>query len=339
MEESVKKSPATRRKIKLAVRLLISGGLLYLIFSNIQLEALWNVLTLISIETFFLVAFLYLVSQLMSAIKWRVLVNGVGIHRPLKEFFRAYIFGMFVNVFGLGTVGGDVARAVALRPQRGERAAAFATVLADRIHGLGVLLAIGCTAIALLKPGHFPDFVIYGSYLFLAAIALFWWVGPKLLLRYFQEGHRLNSAAIQAATAFPSSMEPFLTTTLLSVVFHSLQIFTFYVITQELETNIPLSYLFAVIPVVNTLATLPISIQGIGVRESTLILLLAPLGVSEEPCIAMGAIWLLATTLVSALGGLILVPDLIRTSDKLTERRAEDGEIIDIEEARRARGG
>lgn len=328
---------AAGSKLKLLVKLAISGGLLYLIFRNVKVDALLQSARLISLETLVLVSFLYLVSQLLSALKWRILIQGVGIARGLGHVIRAYVFGMFVNVFGLGTVGGDVARAVALKPERGERAAIFATVLADRVQGLAVLLAVGCFTTGILRPSHFPDYVIYTAYLMLIGIVGFWFAGPFLLLHFFGKLPKINNIATQIGRAFPSQTEPLVTTTLISFMCHALQIFAFFVIAQELEAPVTLAYLFAVIPMVNTLATLPVSISGIGVRESVLILLLAPTGVQEEACVAMGAVWLFTSSLVSALGGVILAPDLLRSGEKLLDQAPPEGAILDLDSARENR--
>ena len=71
--------------------------------------------------------------------------------------------------------------------------------------------------------------------------------------------------------------------------------------------SIPWKSLLVVIPFVNLVSTLPISWQGIGVRENAYVFFLAPAYLSREQALAFGALWLLAVTTASAVGGLLSV--------------------------------
>jgi uncharacterized membrane protein YbhN (UPF0104 family) len=70
-------------------------------------------------------------------------------------------------------------------------------------------------------------------------------------------------------------------------------------------THIPWHVLLVTIPVVNILSTLPISWNGLGVRENGYVFFLAPLILSREQAVAFGAMWLFAMTISSAIGGLV----------------------------------
>ena len=202
--------------------------------------------------------------------------------------------------------------------------------------GLGMLLSIGCSGILILRPDHFPDLAYPLAILSLLGIALFWIAGPVLLLRLLGESRRFGPMALQAAKAFPHHPKSLISAALISLIFHSVQIFMIYVIAQELHAPLTLGYLFATVPLVNALATLPLSIQGIGVRESMYVLFFTPHGVSHEAAVAFGAIWLVVVTLTSAISGLLITPDLIRAGDKALDAEPK-AELIDIEAARQTR--
>src|SRR5260221_13522527 len=97
---------------------------------------------------------------------------------------------MFVNSFGLATVCGDLARAIVLKPEHGKRAAAFATVIADRLHGLGVLLTIGAIGIAIEKPPVLGPYAGILAWIGVIGLALGWFVGPWLLVRVAAHSER-----------------------------------------------------------------------------------------------------------------------------------------------------
>src|SRR5207248_529155 len=62
---------------------------------------------------------LYLVTQIVTALRWRLLARPLGLERPLRQFVACYFIGMFFSVF------------------------------VDRFSGLLVLLALAGLAVAL----------------------------------------------------------------------------------------------------------------------------------------------------------------------------------------------
>lgn len=249
---------------------------------------------------------LYVLSQVLSAIKWRILLRESGIERTRTEVIRAYFAGMFVNSFGLGTVGGDVTRAVALKPQAGQRAAVLASVAADRVHGLTVLLAIGVIGAAFSQ-----NFVgrhearLFGP-LVVTLVMLGWWFAPRLIRRYCSGVGLAQGLLRRVADAFPTRLNVMVSTTSVSAAVHLLQIAMQVLIAHSLGIRLPLALFVAIIPMVNVASSLPISIQGVGVREGMYLMLLTPLGVSSEHAVALAVIWAIVVTLVSLVSGALL---------------------------------
>ncbi len=290
---------------KIFFRIIISVILLGFVYSFVDLQALIKTLKIVNPLTALILVLLYTLGQIMSALKWRVFITCAKIERPLLQTIKAYFLGMFANTFGLGTVGGDVSRGLLLNPEPGKRAAALATVVADRVHGLGTLVALGAVSIIFVRPEILEPWAIPLAILVLAGITLGWFWGPSFLEWLIPENHKFGKAVRNASAAFPRSLSKFSIATLISLAFHSLQIFMHYIIAKELGTGLELPYLFAVIPLVNVASALPISIQGLGVREAMYLFVFIPVGVSEEQSVAFGAIWVFTVTIVSALSGLL----------------------------------
>ena len=322
---------------KLGLQLLVSGVLILFIFRKLDTSKLFRALSEVQLSTVVLLIAIYFLGQILSATKWRILVLNAELNRSWSECLRAYFLGMFFNAFGLGTVGGDVARAVALKPEKGQRAAAFATVVADRIHGLAVLVTIGAVGIAIEQPAVMDT--LTGGYLRLpvlswlavAVLVICWFIGPKLLLQVASlferiKQEKLASAATAVSKAFPTA-RPFLVATTISAIFHSSQIAIHMVMAKSLGVEISWGYLFAVIPIVNAASSMPVSIQGLGVREGAYLLLLPPAGIPNEICVAFGGLWFLTATASAALAALNVLPQLFRTKEEvsaLQEGKQED---------------
>lgn len=342
---------SARSQVKLGFRIAVSLVLLTIVYLKVDFQKLGHTLSALSIGSVFLLLGLYSLGQLLSGLKWHLFVRKTGIAITPLNTLRAYLFGMFVNSigFGLGTVGGDVARAIAIFPERGKRAAAFGTVLADRFHGLGILLAIGVVATLIVQPEQVPLSLLLLAVAGAAAIGVGWLFGPWLLMKIFPEDHKFGGAAISVARAFPRTPRTVVLASVLSTAIHSLQILMHVVMARELgATLLTPGHLFATVPYVNAASSLPISYNGIGVREFMYSWLFAPLA-SAELSVAFGAIWVVAVSVVGILGGLLLPPEmrsaarseLARGENVIkfpTEDRRKSHESAAVDAARTANG-
>ena len=317
---------------KLVVRILVTAILVGAICLHIDFEDFSGGLKLVSLRTVVVASLFYTLGQIISAAKWRLFLEKAGMFRGIFMLNHAYFLGMFINTFGLGTVGGDVARALLLKPDKDERAGAFASVIADRVHGLAVLLIIGAVAIIAMRPGVLGNFEVILAVLGILATLVCWFGGAEILhivanfLQSKKSGHdsgdapanlgnfrdKILSFADDIALTFKLSHLNLAKATLLSVIMHFMHIYMYYIIATSLGVHINFSYLCVIVPVVNVASSLPISINGIGVRESLLILLSAEqvtnavgtAPIAPETAVLTGILFTLIVTLVSGIGGI-----------------------------------
>jgi uncharacterized protein (TIRG00374 family) len=86
----------------------------------------------------------------MTFVRWYLLVRTLHIPFRLQDAFRLGFLGFLLNFVGVGSVGGDVFKAVFIaREQSSRRAEAVATVVVDRMIGLYALLLVTSAAILL----------------------------------------------------------------------------------------------------------------------------------------------------------------------------------------------
>lgn len=84
----------------------------------------------------------------LTFVRWYVLVRALDLPFSLKDAFRLGFLGYLLNFVSLGTVGGDLFKAVFVaREQPGRRAEAVATVVLDRLVGLYMLFVLGSISI------------------------------------------------------------------------------------------------------------------------------------------------------------------------------------------------
>jgi uncharacterized protein (TIRG00374 family) len=76
-----------------------------------------------------------LTGMVISAYKWKLLSEYKKINRPLKDFFKLYLAGTFINNLMPSFVGGDTYRAYQIGKEEKKYMEAASTVLIDRITG------------------------------------------------------------------------------------------------------------------------------------------------------------------------------------------------------------
>ena len=116
MRDTGKNRPMPRaRAIALAaLRIAISAAVVSYILVTVDRQDLWTALSAVRLRMLVLPLILFLAGQVLSAVKWWMLGTSVGLERPLTDYMRFYFIGIFLNVFGLSTIGGDVARGLYL---------------------------------------------------------------------------------------------------------------------------------------------------------------------------------------------------------------------------------
>lgn len=307
-EESSTTSNKSVLKSSTMLKVILTLGLLAFIYSQIEIGLVIEKVSSIEAWAFVYLVFLYFLSQVINSLKWRFFLKEAGIEVSYGAVFKAFFLGMFVNTFGIGTIGGDLARAMAIPCQKGFRAACVSTVLADRIFGLTSLLFIGATSLLIFRPDYVPVGIIYLLFLCIVALLFLWIVGPRLLLKIIPESFKFRNLLIRIFSAFPKKPSVLMFITGISFLFHSVQIYLAMKIFDAMNTPIEASTAFSSIPFINIASSLPITINGIGVREAVAMYILQPAGVLSESTVVFAAIWLLVVTLVSGIVGAFVIP-------------------------------
>src|SRR4029453_6480844 len=263
---------------------------------------------------------LYLAGQLLSAAKWWLLGSSVGLGRPLGDYVRFYFIGMFLNVFGLGTIGGDVVRGLYLGDGR-RPALALNSVIFDRLSGLAILMALGALALVAFPQYRLPralnEALIAGG----LGLVVGWWTCPG--------GGPLPPAGSRVRRLVEHDLAPFWRdrgllgrVSLLSVAFHLSQVGVQYLLARAAGTSLSFSYCMVMHPVLSLMMALPLSIGGFGVREGGYLYFLTRIDVDDSVAVTMGLLWWLMTALSGVVGGLVFVVSGARLP-RLRSRPAE----------------
>lgn len=293
------------RFCKLAVKVAVSAGLLFYLSRRVDFAEVARFLVRADAVLLALALALYLAGQALSALKWRRLALAVGFRESPRCFVAYYFIGMFFNAFGFGTVGGDVVRALYLAGKSGRRALALNTVLADRVSGLVVLLAIALAALLVFHDYQLPAAIYWGVVVFASSLLGGWRLLPRLLPRVLPRDNRLRRLVEHNLAPYWNDRRLLLDVGALSAVFHLSQIGVLMVLTRALGLGVPWSYTFILGPLVNIMTAVPVSLNGLGVREGGYVFFLAHIGVARDSAVAFALIWFAVVMLSGVVGGAV----------------------------------
>lgn len=325
--------PAAARVRKLALRAGVSVVILAVLAYKVSWSSLAAVVSgmhpWVTLAAFALLH----VGQSFSSWRWKLLAEPHGFDHPYKWFRGLFYVGTFFNLFLPTSIGGDVYRAWRLAGTGPNRLAAYGCVIADRVAGVAAMLVMACLATLTLVGAELPTWVLGLPWLGLVAMLATFVLLPRLAGRIGKFRQLLAGLGWTegrwgrwwAAVGISVIVQAFAT---LQVILLSL----------ALGLDVPWLAYVVVVPLVTLFTMVMPSLNGVGVREGGLFLLLTPYGVSMEQAVALGLGWFALGVGVGLVGGVIFlffdrqgVPvDLRLTSsgrepDGPVNRRADEG--------------
>lgn len=219
----------------------------------------------------------------IAILRWYYLVVAIGLRFTVKDAFRLGALGYLFNFVSVGSVGGDLFKAVFIaREQTGRRAQAVATVAIDRLIGLYalfVLATVGCVANGLLA-GPADRRIVDVSWLLLAAALVGGVVAAVVLApglnraraaRFLSGLPRVGSlvsSLIEAVRMYRAQPRTLALAGGLSLAVHTCFVLGMFALASGLPGAHPgLRQHFAIVPVSMATGVLPLPMAGLGAFE------------------------------------------------------------------------
>jgi uncharacterized protein (TIRG00374 family) len=259
---------------------------------------------------------LYMSGQALSAYKWRVLLAPVGLVVRYSRILAFYYIGMFFNLFLPTIVGGDAVKAVLLTQETGAPARSTMSVFMERNVGLLALLAIATIA-ALVAP---PVRIVGLSLAVLCGLLSVGFICVNVALGYraaYEAVDRLiartplrhlraRAASLYEAFArYRAAPAALVYATLLSFIFQFVVVGVVFLNARALDLHFPLSALAVFVPLISLGGMIPVTVNGLGVREALYILFFGRLGAPTELSVSLALLFLGVTFFSSLPGGLV----------------------------------
>ena len=307
MEIPVSQKPGIFRFAKVFVSLV----LIALIFYKIDLSQWLAVVKSAQMPGLSLAFLLVIFSIVISALKWQVLLSSLDVHVPIHRLTTSYFVGLFFNNFLPTNIGGDVVRIYDVGRYTGKKTEAAASVIVERILagfalGLTALIAI---FISFDRSRSFLWLII--SFMLLCVVFLLL-VTNRSILHYLNDRllpglFSIKERARDVADAIHKcSINRALVIQVLgwSLVFQLLVVLVNYLIFLSLGLKVSLVYCLIFIPLISALSLLPISVNGLGVREGAYIFFFGQVGLNTAQSVSASLVFFVLVVLSSLIGGI-----------------------------------
>lgn len=303
-----------RRHVLFALQAIGSVVLLTLLFRSFDWEKSSEVLSHISPAFYAISLLAVLVGQLMVTRRWQVMLSAVGIAVPFGEVFRQGLIGQFFSSLMPTAVGGDAAKVYYLGRRAGYSEVG-ASVFLDRflgfqwlaILGAGLAWATGAnTELLVLNRNLLTLFAVILSSMTLATLLPVERVlDVALPSRWGTVRTKLGEfiAYVRIGVFNPGALAVSL---FVAVGFSWMmgELYREYFRANGLS-DLPILPVMLLILSMSIFANVPISVNGIGLREQLHVLLFASLGVPREVSVWISLL-LFSHNLLLGLAGYIL---------------------------------
>ena len=268
------------------------------------------------------------------ALRWQMLLAAKGLPVPLGWLVRTYFVALFAGQFLPAAIGGDAVRVVELGRRTGDAPEAVASVLIDRLVGLVSLVVLAVFAVAVSGAGRRPGVIAAEAAFGVAAAAVLVmlfssrlrgavarWLEPRAAGRRLAVGRRFYDAL----HAYRDHRGTLVAVGLLALAVQLARVGVIWMLVRALGLDVPDSVVLLAGPVVFAALALPVSLNGIGVREAVFVYFLhGHAGRSEA--IALGLAFFAVGTLTALGGAAVLVVRFVRYGVGAVRPRAEIGE-------------
>lgn len=257
---------------------------------------------------------LYFSSVFLTSVRWRILLRTWDIEARLATLMRYILTGLFMNNFLPGSLGGDAYRLYSGGRDTGKLESVAATIFYERVLSYASLVTLGLVALSIrADPASDWTFWLLLGGVFLALTGLtavstlpaFGTWAENFVGRFpFAERLRLKDwvHSFRFKVRHPGLLAVVF---LLSFLIQFMDIFAFRLVGTAIQLPVRFSDLLLFVPLLYLAILLPLSVNGIGIRESVFVLFAASWGITSADAVAFSLTVFALNLAGSLVGGVI----------------------------------
>lgn len=266
----------------------------------------------------------FFVGELITVYKWQVLLRALGARCHFLALTRAMLIGEFYSMFLPTSVGGDVARIALTRAAAGGTSLAASAAIMQRNTGMGglLILALVGTSLVRISLGLFsgPLVILNDLRTWFALLAVCYAAINVVLLSdrvrnalWTRWKSRCQENSFLGRTiAFADNFHAatrnmggvFALALVISCVTQFLDCLMGWCASRAIGANLSVAEACVFVPAATLTALLPLSINGIGIREVAYVTLTKHAGLSPEQAVALSMIHFACLVMLALCGGI-----------------------------------
>lgn len=308
------------KTILLIARILISVSLIvFLIKTQLKdfhgvieiLKSSNKILLLLSFSTNFFGIWI-------TAVRWKTLLNTQKVRLGTGVLTVTVLIGSFFNNFLPTTIGGDVFRTYdASKKANIHLGTSASVILVERFSGIVsavtyavVALFLGFTAI-----GNQSVIIPIVIFFVITIILAFFIINPSVLrlgklfsrFKYLRKLKEKLYNVYKTLMSFKKYKMALIKVLIFSFLLQFAVILNYFLAARALGINLTSTTFIFIVPVVATIAMIPISIGGIGIRENSLVFILVAMGAANEKAALCSLLIFFMLILLGMVGGIVYI--------------------------------
>jgi len=288
--ENAEGARARSNRWGLLLRAALSIGLTALVVAFVDWREFISAMPAMRLRYLAAFAALFFADRLLMAFKWRLLLQAAGLDVPIGRLFRLYLASLVAGTFLPATVGQDLFRVWYLGRYGLDRSAVFSSIVVERVAAFAAILLLcscGLVLAILTRVQGDPALRAGGAVVLLGAAVLAAFAGllrPEVvrLVERFRHCRLAGTLArvlhqVQAYRRHAKTVRIFFLLTFLEQLVPTASV---YLLLQGFSISCRLLDLIIIVPLITFSMRLPISIDGLGVKEGLFVVLFGTVGVS-----------------------------------------------------------
>ncbi|MCK5283461.1 MAG: flippase-like domain-containing protein [Nanoarchaeota archaeon] len=297
------------------LRVMISIALIIFILLKVDLYRMLTGLKSVN-PVFILLAFSTMVISLfVRSFLWKTSLSVQKIKVPFRFLIYLNIISSFFNHFLPTSMGGDIVKAYKLSKYSKKNVKSITTVIVNRMSGFFALITLSVLGVILgfelIKETKIA--IIVFTLLFIS-IACILFIFNRRLVNKFGFIKRIISSFdkkgivkqfYESFYIYKSNKKKALFIYAIALLSQTIVMFYYLFIISSLSLNVPFLYLMIVVPIISILEMLPISLNGLGVREGAALFFFTKIGIDPASAVLIGIIIYMLRVFVGIIGGLV----------------------------------
>ena len=309
------------KKYSFFLKLVLLFIIFYWIFKSVNIKDTLNVLEKTNLSYFFFAFLLGNLSNIFLTIKWGRLAGPLKIKSNFFELLKLNYISIFYSSFLPGQSSGELIKGLRLTKKESSIQKVWVPIFIDKITNLLMVFIIGFVAVLSDKTFRTNSTLIFTISLLTVSFSVITLVlfseNTKHFINFLRDKliqclkfvklktDLLENFSLNYLENYKKHNLLMFETLIWSALIKLPHVFAFYFLALSLNIDlnfIQCAWLFSIISLITLI---PISFSGLGVRESTMIVILSQFGIERFNSLSLSILIFLTGILVAIIGGIL----------------------------------